>query len=240
MDFSFCKLFKNFFCKKFTFALVILLFITCASPKEDLIQAFTAKYTSIIESKSVDFSSLLSDESHAYIDKLIHTDNSSVDEILEVGNTYKVPYSTILYFTQLNNAKKKNTADNFLTYLSANGINIFSYYDIYGVSKKNTKTAGENFIAVFREVNGINKLDWVKMIKDGDGYKIDLLFLLQHAEHRSLKDFQDGIKRNFNGEINKYLEDVFNRDGTTLMNDAERDELHRKRKESFITEFVVK
>lgn len=225
---------------KLTFILIILLSISCASPKEDFIQEFTNHYTTLIDSKSADLSSLLSAESNSYIDKLVKTDGTSIGEILDLGNTFNVPYSTILYFTQLKNAQKKNNAENFLTYLSANGINIFSYYDIYGVSKDNTKIGEEDFIAVFREEKGNNKLDWVKMVEESDGHKIDLLFILQHTEHRTLKEFQDGIKSNFDGEVNEYLKDVFNRDGTTLMNDTERDQLQKKRKEKFAAEFVVK
>ena len=225
---------------KLTFTFILLFCISCASPKEDFIQEFTNHYTTLVESNSEDLSTLLSAESNSYIDKLIKTDNTSVDEILDLGNSFKVPYSTILYFTQIKNAQKKNTAENFLTYLSANGINIFSYYDIYGVSKDNTKIGEEDFIAVFREVKGNNKLDWVKMVDEEDAHKIDLLFILQHTEHRTLKEFQDGIKRNFEGDVDEYLKDVFNRDGTTLMNDKERDQLQKKRKEKFATEFVVK
>lgn len=225
---------------KLIFALILLLGISCASPKDDLIQEFTILYTTIIESKSADLASVFSTESNSYLDKLMTTNETSVQEILDLGDTFKVPYSTILYFTQIKNAQKKNNIENFMTYLSANGINIFSYYDIYGVSKDNSKTGEEDFIAVFRKLKGSNKLDWVKMTKEGDAYKIDLLFILQHAEHRTLKDFQEGIKSNFGGDVNEYLKDVYNRDGTTLMNDTERDQLYKKRMEKFATEFVVK
>lgn len=225
---------------KLIFTFIILLGISCASPKEDFIQEFTNHYTTIIESKSADLSSLLSVESNSYVDNIMKTNSTSLQEILDLGNTYKVPYSTILYFTQINNAKQENNPENYLKYLSANTINIFSYYDIYGISKDNTKIGDENFIAVFRDVDGRNKLDWVKMKKEDEQYKIDLLFLLQHNEHRILKDFQDGIKSNFEGDVDKYLEDVFNRDGTTLINDIEREKLEKERRERFATEFVVK
>lgn len=221
-------------------AVIVLLCVSCSSPKEQIIQDFTNHYTTIIESSIDDFSSILSSDSNAFIDKINSLQDPSLKEMLEVGHTYKIPYSTILYFTQLKNSNQKSSKANFLKFLSSNSINIFSYFDIYGVSRDNTKTGAEDFIAVFRDVYGQNKLDWVKMQKEEDRFKIDLLFILQHAEYRILKDLKAGIQSNFDGKVDKYFTDVFNRDGTTLINDIEHGKLIKKRQEKFKDEFVVK
>ena len=222
------------------FIVIILICISCSSPKEQIIQDFTNHYTAIIESNAEDLSAILSSDSNAFIDTVNSLQDPSLKEMLEVGHTYKIPYYTTLYFTQLKNSNQKNNTANFLKFLSSNSINIFSYHDIYGVSRDNTKTGTEDFIAVFRDLDGRNKLDWVKMQKEENVFKIDLLFILQHAEHRILKDFKDGIQSNFGGDIDQYLEDVFNRDGTTLINDTEHHKLVKKRQEEFPDKFVVK
>lgn len=221
-------------------SILILIYSSCAPSKEKIIQDFTNHYTSIIDSDSPDFAAILSFDSNAYIDKLNTANGSSFEEVLDLGRTYKIPYLTVLYFTQLQNANQKSDTNQFLKFLSSNSINIFSHYDIYGVSKDNTKIGNENFIAVFRNLNGQNKIDWVRMVHEEDQYKIDLLYMLEHAEQRILKDFKAAILSDFGGDTKQYLEDVFNRDGTTIMGEDVYQTMLAKRRDNFTNGVIVK
>lgn len=220
--------------------ILILIYSSCSPSKEQIIQDFTNHYTAIIESDSPDFAHIFSSDSNVYIDKMNHTDGSSFAEILDLGRTFKIPYLTVLYFTQLQNSNQKSDTDTFLKFLYSNSINLFSFYDVYGISEDNTKIGNENFIAVFRNLNGQNKLDWVRMTYEEDQYKIDLLYILEHADRRILKDFKDGILNDFGGDTNQYLEDVFNRDGTTILGKDEYQTLLTKHRNNFSVGVIVK
>jgi len=221
-------------------AILILIYSSCSPSKEQIIQDFTNHYTAIIESDSPDFADILSSDSNVYIDKMNNADGSSFAEILDLGRTYKIPYLTVLYFTQLKNSNQKSDTDTFLKFLYSNSINLFSFYDVYGISEDNTKIGNENFIAIFRNLNGQNKLDWVRMTHEEDQYKIDLLYILEHAEHRILKDFKDTILNDFGGDTNQYLEDFFNRDGRTILGVDEFKTLLTKHRDNFSVGVIVK
>jgi hypothetical protein len=225
---------------KKTILLGIFIFLSCTSEKDRIIGEFVIHYSEIIEYEESKFGDFLSRKSLSYIEQLDTVQNFEFEVIFKIGEDYGIPYLTVLYFLQLKNAHEKSSISNFSKFITSNGISVFSLYELYGVSKKHTKIQDEVFVAVFKNFYGNNTLDWVRLEREENKYKIDLLYILQNYERRKVKDFQSTLKEIYNSKLYDFLSEIYDTDEMALISDSNFLEQLNIRKQRFKSEFEIR
>lgn len=220
--------------------ILCIVIASCTNLKDDVLKDFTSIYTSHVQFDSNFSTDKLSGSSLDFIKTLTEVDQKDFESIFELGKKYKVPHTICHYFTQINNSNLSFENDDFIKFLSNDGVSILSFNDIYNANRELTKTENEYvYVAVVRNSFGDKKLDWVRLIKENEAFKLDLLYLMQLHEKRKMKELMTLVNNSFDSSLENYLSFIFHKEQFQVLSDSEFERLKESRLSRFKKEFSI-
>ena len=186
-----------------------LLFVSCNSKKDQVIDSFNDLYAHAISGEANKVDNLLTKQSKSFLDELTSIEKPTLENILDLGEKYQVQDLLFTYyFKYRKEIDTNNTTESFYNFLALEGAPLFDVAELYQVNKEKTRVNPVIYIAIYKTVFGNNYLHWIRLIEDDSGIKYDLLYTLELFNKQvkelndfAFKDWTGGSKFEFYQEI---------------------------------------
>lgn len=192
----------------------VIILVSCKSKEpakevDDLMFVTYHKLDSLISTRHLDsIPLLLTPKSKDFYHKITDPKNLNLDSIISIGIRYRVPYFAMKYLGSCGD-HMKSTDDplDFFRYLAAKDISIFPKEHGYTLYKEESRIENAAWIAISRKDKGVNKVNWIKLVKSERGtYQYDLIYNLKLEERINRKIFKNQRKKHLKLSDEEFIE----------------------------------
>lgn len=176
-----------------TITLISLFLISCSQDRVNMIKIYTEMAKKLANGELASIPSFLDEKSLGYYNQITAPSKLSIEEVIDLGIEYKVPYFSMMYLASCgDHMKSANKPTDFFRYLANRDISFFSKYSSYQVNEEKSRVEKEGFVAIYRNEGGANRLSWAKFTRpDSETFKYDLLYNLKLEEKRTKEIYKE-------------------------------------------------
>lgn len=179
--------------KKLILFLLLIFIISCASEKTKTIDTFYVIYNDILNLKIEKINDHLNKNSKAFVNEFTSASDFSAETISSIGKKYHLADFAVNYVFKYQKELEKNNTDSiFYLYLGLDQVPLFDFIDLYTCNEKRTRVTPDVLISLEKD----KVLNWLKLDREEDGLKLDLVFLLQQHSKMTNIIFSNQVKNN--------------------------------------------
>ena len=186
----------------------VLLF-SCKNEREVMVTAYDTIFEAYCSGNFETVYESLDQESQTLINRLIS--NETPDSLIQIGKDYSLPFLSVVKYIYFDtNNENAKLAYHFIPFMGYLGVSFLNTVEPYHTIADKSKIGEENFLAIGKMLDDKHRqLDWVKFTKEGEEYKLNLLYTLSLNEPLMKDIVYNSINRLEVGKNFKY-ENLYN------------------------------
>lgn len=155
----------------------VLLF-SCSNEKEVMLNTYDTIFEAYCSGNFERVYESLDQPSKKLITRLIT--NETPDSLLQIGKDYGLPYLSVMKYVYFDtNNDDPMLAYKFLPFLGYLGVSFLNTVETYHTIPDKSRIGEENFLAIGKMLDDKHRqLEWAQFTKEGDEYKLNLLYTL--------------------------------------------------------------
>jgi hypothetical protein len=159
-----------------------LLTLSCSDEKAAMLDTYDTIFEAYCSGNFESVYESLDQPSKKLINRLIS--NETPDSLIQIGSDYDLPYLSVVKYAYFDtNNDSPMLAYHFIPFMGYLGVSFLNTVETYNKVPDKSKVGPENFLAIGKMIDDTHRqLDWVKFTKEGDEYKLNLVYTLSINE----------------------------------------------------------